>query len=114
MLRALSLLTLLVFQPAGATTFMERSFPDAVKDAPVVVRGRVGTSYANWVTGPDGTRRIFTFIELTVDEVLKGPSAAGKRSLTMRELGGEKDGVGMQVAGTAHFNQGEDTVVFHN
>jgi hypothetical protein len=99
---------------AQATTFMERPFPDAVRDAPIVVRGRVGASYTNWVVGPDGGKRIFTFTELTVDEVFKGPSAAGKRSLVMRELGGEKDGMGMQVAGTAQFERGEDVVVFLN
>ena len=93
-----------------ATSFYERPFSEAVEDAPVVVRGKIGPSTTKWSMGIDGTKRIYTYTELQIDEVFKGDVKG--HTLTMRELGGEKDGVGMQVSGTAQFNPGEDTVVF--
>ncbi len=112
----LALLGLLVaLQQAHATSFAQRPFPVAVEDAPNIVRGRVGTSYSDWGKLDDSSRRIFTFFELQVDEVMKaapGSNLQGKHSLTMRELGGEKDGVGMEVPGNAHFERGEDVVIF--
>lgn len=96
---------------AQATTFVEVPFPSAVKDSPVIARGKIGMSYTEWARTSDGSKRIYTFTELQVDELLKGKTQ-NPRSITMRELGGEKDGVGMQVAGTAQFERGEEVVVF--
>jgi len=97
--------------PAYATTFIERPFPEAVQDAPIVVRGRTGSPYSDWAKAKDGNRRIYTYTDLQIDEVLKG-SPQSRTSVLMRELGGEKNGVGMQVSGTAQFERGEDVVVF--
>jgi hypothetical protein len=113
MLAALLFLTTLLPQfvtSAHSTTFVDRPFPSAVEEAPVIVRGKVGMSYANWAPAADGVRRIYTFYELAVDEVIKGNPP--RTTLTMRELGGEIDGRGMQVSGTAQFERGEDVVVF--
>ncbi|MBY0472408.1 hypothetical protein K2X30_14685 [bacterium] len=110
----LALLASLVTLPqALATTFMPVPFPTAVEEAPVIVRGRVGSSYANWGEGIDKTRRIYTFTEIQIAEVLKGKGAPGLNgsSVIARELGGEKDGMGMQVAGVSEFKKGEDVVV---
>ncbi len=92
-----------------ATTFYERPFPEAVKETPFMVRGKVGMKYVDWAKGVDGSKRIYTFYELKIDEVFKGDFSG--TSLIMRELGGEKDGVGMQISGVAEFRTGEDTVV---
>ncbi len=105
-----AMLGLAMAAPAGATTFLPRPFPETVKDAPIIVRGVVGGSYTDWSSGGVGGRRIYTLIELRIEEILKGDVSGP--NLVMRELGGEKDGVGMQVAGTAQFNRGEDVVVF--
>jgi len=93
-----------------ATTFVEQPFPETVQEAPIIARGKVGMRYADWAQGTDGKRRIYTYTELRVDEVLKGKVAG--QNVMMRELGGEKDGVGMQIAGSAEFEKGEDVVVF--
>ncbi len=100
-----------LFTPAStyATTFYERPFPEAVQEAPFMVRGKVGMKYTDWAKGADGSKKIYTFYELKVDEVFKGDFAG--TSLIMRELGGEKDGIGMQISGVAEFRTGEDTVV---
>lgn len=74
-----------------------------------MVRGKVGNSYADWGRSADGNKRIYTFYDLAVSEVLKGKVKGN--SLLMREMGGEKDGVGMEVPGASHFERGEDVVV---
>jgi hypothetical protein len=94
---------------AQATTFIPRPFPAHVQDAPLIVRGKVGTVYSDWVATSDGGKRIYTFTEIQLTEVLKGKVAGS--SIQARELGGEKDGLGMQVPGTAQFDRGEDVVV---
>ncbi len=95
--------------PALATTFLPRPFPETVKDAPVIVRGKVGAKRVDWGKGTDNTRRLYTYYDLIVREVLKGPITGVH--LIFREMGGEKDGVGLQVSGTAEFSTGEDVVV---
>jgi hypothetical protein len=97
---------------AHATSFFERPFPESVKDAPVIVHGKVGPTYTDWGHEGDGSKKIFTYWELQVIEVLKGQAQGRSGAIRMREMGGEKDGLGMQVAGTAQFNPGEDVVVF--
>lgn len=103
---------LFVVPKSYATTFVAQPFTEAVQETPVVVRGKIGMSYANWSMGSDGSKKIFTYSELAIEEVLKGTIETSNRTLIIRELGGEKDGVGMEVPGTAQFKRGEDVVVF--
>ena len=88
---------------------MEQPFPDTVQQAPVVARGHLGSSRSDWGKAGDGSKRIYTFTEFSVDETLKGPPLG--RSIWVRQLGGEKDGVGMQIAGSAQLESGEDVVL---
>jgi len=94
---------------AWSTSFVEQPLPDIVAETPVMVRGKVGISHADWGVGPDGNKRLYTFYELRISEVFKGQVPGG--SVSIRELGGEKDGIGMQVAGAAHFDKDEDGVL---
>lgn len=96
-----------------ATSFIARPFPDTVQDAPVIVRGTIGASTTDWGKEGDGGRRIFTYWDLRVAEVLKG-TATGRKGeiIKIREMGGEKDGMGMEVAGSANFLAAEEVVVF--
>jgi len=102
----------LVSAPSHGTSFYPVPFPQEVQEAPVIVRGKTGMSYADWGKGasPDEVRRVYTYFELQIGEVLKGNVSGA--SLIMRELGGEKDGVGLHVPGAAHFGRGEEVVVF--
>lgn len=111
--RSLAGLILLVSGGALATTFMPTPFPDKVDDAPSIVRGTAGNSTSDWGIGRDGVKRIYTYTELSPKEVIKqGPGEAiPMNTIKIRELGGTKDGMGMEVSGTAHFNRGEDVVV---
>ena len=96
-----------------ATSFYEQPFPETVEGTSTLVRGKIGSSRAQWVEGSDQVKRIFTFYDLEVTEVFKG-KVAPKSVIQIRELGGTKDGIGMQVAGTAEFTSGEDVVVTLN
>lgn len=94
---------------ALASSFYEAPFPDTVRETPNIVRGKIGKSEVQWVNLPDGTRRLFTFYDVEVTEGFKGSAKGG--TIKMRELGGEKEGVTLQISGTAQFNTGEDVVV---
>ena len=102
------LLAFFVALTARATSIVEVPFPETVQDAPVIARGKIGKSRVDYATLPGGGRRIYTFYDFDVSEVLKGqmPMGAG----TIREMGGEKDGMGLNIPGAAHFNAGEDVV----
>jgi hypothetical protein len=99
-----------LFNLAQATTFFQRPFSETLSDAPLVVRGIVQNNRADWVETEDGGRKLFTFTEVQVDEVLKGSASTGL--MVVREIGGEKDGIGMKIAGTAEFKRSEEVVVF--
>lgn len=105
-------LCLLVITPslALATSFYEQPFPDTVRNASQIVRGKIGKSEIQWATLPDGSKHLFTYYDVEVTEGLKGKPKAGT-PIRIRELGGDKDGVSLQVSGTAHFGAGEEVVV---
>jgi hypothetical protein len=92
-----------------ASSFYEAPFPDTVRNASNIVRGKIGKSEAQWVALADGSKRLFTFYDVEVTEGFKGKAKTG--TIRIRELGGEKDGVGMRVSGSADFALGEDVVV---
>jgi hypothetical protein len=96
-----------------ATSFQAIPFEETVKEAPVVVRGRVSMQYVEWATLSNGSKRLYTYIELQPLTLLKAPAAwAGRSRMIVREIGGQKDGVGMSVPGSAKFSIGEEVVVF--
>lgn len=100
---------LLLLSTALASSFFEQPFPDTIRATPNIVRGRIGKSEAQWTTLPNGAKHLFTYYDVEVNERLKGKARSG--SIRIRELGGEKDGVSLQVSGTARFTPGEDVVV---
>lgn len=93
-----------------ASSFYEQPFPEVVKGAAQIVRGKVGKSETQWTVLPDGSKHLFTYYEVEVTEGFKGKPKAGT-PIRIRELGGEKNGVSLQVSGSAHFGTGEDIVV---
>jgi hypothetical protein len=109
---SLAAISIIAPSPAEATSFMPTPFPTSVQNAPIILRGKVGMSYPEFAQDPDGGKRIFTFTEIQPTEVLKGDVRTAANSLIIREMGGEKDGVGYHVPGTAQFQRGEDTVIF--
>lgn len=95
--------------PTQATSFYPQLFSVAVQAAPVIVRGTVGLKHPEWGDDTTGTKQIYTYYELQVKEPIKGN--VPDQTLSMREMGGEKEGIGLQIPGTANFSTGEDVVV---
>src|SRR5262249_2731822 len=89
--------------PAGATTVRKLSLDELAGDAVVVVRGVVGGVGAQRVGG-----HIYTDATLAVSECLKGSCG---HTLTVRQLGGELDGFGVHVEGSADLVPGSEVVL---
>lgn len=66
-------------------------------------------SYSDYGRNPGDEKRLFTYYELSPTEVFKGAVPDG--AIIMRQVGGSKDGVTMEVPGTARFSRGEEVVV---
>ncbi len=103
-------LPLLLLASAFASSFYEQPFPETVRNAPTIVRGKIGKSETQWTTLPDGSKHLFTYYDVNVSEGFKGGPSSGA-PIRIRELGGSKDGVSLNVSGTADFEKGEDVVV---
>lgn len=61
------------------------------------------------MNGPDGHRRIYTDTQIDVTESFRGKIDS---PITLREIGGEADGIGLEVPGRAQYSPGEDVVIF--
>jgi hypothetical protein len=95
---------------SSAATFFTPPFPQSVSEAPVIVRGKIGNTKTEWGKDADDVPRLYTYYDLQTSESLKGDIPSG--TLSIRELGGVKEGVEMHVTGTAQFSPGEEVVVF--
>jgi hypothetical protein len=96
-----------------ATTFMPVPFAERIQSTRMIVRATAGESRVDWAIGRDGSRRLYTFTQMTVREVIKDSPqrAAPTGEFVVREMGGARDGVGLQISGTARFAAGEDVVL---
>lgn len=92
-----------------ATTFANRPLGEVVKEAPHIVRGQATAEpYSDW--DKSGRRSLYTYTPFLVVEVLKGDLKRDSQIL-LRQPGGSKDGLEMNVPGTARFAQNEEVVV---
>ena len=71
-----------------------------------VVRATVRQHHSAW---DSAKKRIYTFTELTVTEVISG---VAPETVVVRTIGGEVDGVGMKVSGTPRLVDNQDVVLF--
>ncbi len=100
------LLLLSAAATAHATTAVAVSdIATLTKRADEVVRGTVGSMRTVLEK-----QQIFTYIELQVQEALKG--AAGPRSVSVKVLGGEANGLRTRVVGAPCLGQREEVVLF--
>jgi hypothetical protein len=103
-----SLLAALVAQPAQATIMQLLEVEDLTRRSSDVIVGQVQASETEW---NDAHTRIYTRIQVRVDETLKG-SLTRSQIITVTQLGGEKDGVRLDFAGRPTFTDGESVVLF--
>ncbi len=109
-LRILAVLGLCFHPSSGqATSFLPQALPETVAQSPVIVRGVIGMSYSDYGSASGEERRLFTFYELVPSEVFKG--ALPKGGITIRQMGGSRDGVTVEIPGAARFSRGEEVVV---
>ncbi|MBI4820563.1 MAG: hypothetical protein HY791_30125 [Deltaproteobacteria bacterium] len=105
---ALALASVAVPVVAGATVMLPLSIEDMSKEALAVVRARVLQREADWDARHS---RIYTHTRLEVLDTIHARASLPKE-LLVRTLGGEVGEVGMKVAGTPIFADGEEVVVF--
>ncbi|HKA23011.1 MAG TPA: putative Ig domain-containing protein [Blastocatellia bacterium] len=106
-----SLLFLFIFlfaavDSALATTAIVPSDDTLIVEARAIVRGKV-----TWVESAlDSNNRIFTYVTLKVQEVLKGQIS--ERKIVIKEPGGEVGTRGTLVYGTPRFVRGDRVLVY--
>lgn len=92
----------------SATTAIEQSFSDLVRQAEVIAVGTVREIRNHWDAARQAPFTLVTFSDLTV---LKGDP--GGDSLTLHILGGQTpEGLTLTIAGVPRFTVGEKNVVF--
>lgn len=91
---------------AHAAVVVPLSREALVRQSDLVVRCTVVSRKSGWNVQ---RTQILTWTTLRVDEYLKG---AGPAELTLRQLGGEVDGLVTEVPGDAHVLPGERAVLF--
>lgn len=91
-------------QPASATTMRSLSTDELTVASELVVSGRV---VARTAVAEGG--RIYTDSVVEVDECWRGRCPA---SISVRQLGGEHDGIGLSVAGITPLETGDRVVLF--
>jgi hypothetical protein len=103
----LLVVTLALFtQPSSALVVRELSFDELVVEAGSIYRGRVVKKRVAW---NESRTLILTHYTLSIRETLKGTPGAQVR---FSELGGEIDGVALDVPGAPEYRLDEEVVVF--
>ncbi|MDB6092487.1 MAG: hypothetical protein JWM32_49 [Verrucomicrobia bacterium] len=91
-----------------ATTVRPPTFPELVNQSDCIVRAVVKSVEARKQTTPHGFK-IYTYVELTVLEVIAGQPAT---PLVLRVLGGKVDGDEIIFEGAPRFKPGEENILF--
>lgn len=99
-------LACLVTGVAQATQIIPFTTRELGNEATLVVRGHVSGTRSFW---NDTRSKIFTEIEITVDESFKG---AAPTSVTVLQLGGVVDDLRLTVSGALHWKQSEEVLLF--
>lgn len=108
LLAMLAVTGVLLARLVWATTVLEKTFSELVRDAEVIALGTVTAIEAKWDAQKEVPLTLVTFSDLAIS---KGDM--GRTELTLQFLGGPTpDGMVMQIAGTPQFHLGERAVVF--
>src|SRR4030095_9511176 len=94
-------------QSSFATTVTIPSDDDMVVGARAIVRGKVGTIESSF---DEQSGRIYTYITVKVQEVLKGQIAV--RKIVLKELGGQVGDRINLVYGNPQFKKGERVLLY--
>jgi hypothetical protein len=104
-----SVFVLACSEAALASTAIVPRDDEMVVESRAIVTGRV----AGLSTAVDtNTRRVYTYIRLEVNTVIKG--AITDREIVLKELGGETADLGTMVFGMPRFEQGQQVLLYLN
>lgn len=109
--RAIAIVFLATFifsVPASATIMRFLDVEDLTRRATDIVQGEVMSVGTFW---SDDHKRIYTKILFRVDESMKGFTKQSQ-SITITQLGGEKDGMKMDYAGRPELSTGQRAIIF--
>lgn len=93
-----------------ATSFFIQPFSDFTRTTPNIVRGTIQSTYVDHSSNQNGEKEIYTYAEVNLKEVIKG-SIEGSR-ITIRKLGGTKDGITLEIPSSVEFKVGVESVFF--
>lgn len=93
---------------AYSTTVVSLSVDKMTKEADLIVRGVVNSRTTQW---NQAKTRIYTITKIDIQETYKG-SIKASHSISIRQIGGEIDGLVQTIAGNAKFSAGEEVIVF--
>lgn len=99
---------IILSSPAWATVMRYLEVEDLSRASSDVFRGEILSTNVYW--NPEHTR-IYTAAQIEVHESFKG-SAQKDQTVTVVQLGGEKDGMRLDYAGRPEFKAGESVVLF--
>ncbi len=109
-LHSLLALATCLINSAFATSFYIRPFSEFTATAPHIIRGVINNIHTENSITPDGAKTIYTYATLDVKDEIKG--AIGKSEITIRKIGGSKDGYTLEIPSSPEFTAGEETVLF--
>ena len=99
---------ILVASAARATVLVPLDTRALTQRAERIDLGTVESKVSRWISDHQA---IYTDVTIRVSRVYKGADKPGETVVVRRE-GGVVDGMGMRVFGAAHFDVGEEVVVF--
>jgi len=97
----------LLFSSITATTFAPTTLEKFVRTSTIVVKVRVDKVESRW---DDSHTKIYTHTTVTVLESIKGNNVP--ESIVLKEVGGKVGDEALVVHGAAHFNPGEEVILF--
>jgi hypothetical protein len=111
-LHLLFLAVALSFAPVRAfsTSFNIKPFSEFTQGASNIVRGTVSNVHVENGITSDGGKTIYTYANLAVKETLKGNIHSA--NITVRKLGGTKDGMTLEIPSSPEFVENDDTVLY--
>jgi len=103
-----SALSLCMFVNAQATIMRYLEIEDLTRLSSDIFQGRVLGTSTYW---NDEHTKIYTEVRFQVNGTFKGGVTTGQ-TVTITQLGGEKDGIMMDFAGRPLFSEGEESMLF--
>ena len=102
----LGLVTLLWAGSAVGSIVVEMELEDLVAESDSIVQGVVESVSSEW---DNEKKLIFTYASIRVDDPLKGER---RRTLTIRQMGGQVGALTLSVPGMPEFDEGAAIIVF--